>query len=128
MSQAVTMGATLECTCGISPAVFIVTPEKCVQQLTSVANIMDHVPFVNIVPFGLCTSPANPAVAAATAAAMGVLTPMPCIPATATPWITGHPTVLVGNMPILTSYCSLMCSFGGCISVVEPGQIPVQLK
>ncbi|NQY62610.1 MAG: DUF4280 domain-containing protein [Alteromonadaceae bacterium] len=128
MSQAVTMGATLECTCGISPSVLIVTPEKCVLQTTPVANIMDFAPFVNIVPFGLCNSPANPAVAAATAAAMGVLTPMPCIPTTVTPWITGDPTILLGNMPILTSDCSLMCMFGGCISVVEAGQIPVQLK
>ncbi len=52
-----------------------------------VANIMDHIPLLNIPTFGLCQSPANPVVAAATAAALGVLTPMPCIPATASPWI-----------------------------------------
>ena len=37
------------------------------------ANIMDHVPMVNIMPFGMCITPSNPAVAAATAAALGVL-------------------------------------------------------
>jgi hypothetical protein len=50
------------------------------------ANIMDHVPMLNILPFGVCSSPANPTVVAATAAALGVLTPMPCIPA---PWAPG---------------------------------------
>ena len=128
MSKPETMGAILECTCGISPSPYIVTPEKCVFQITPVANILDFAPFVNILPFGMCNSPANPAVAAATATAMGVLTPMPCIPLTVTPWIIGDPTVLLANMPILTSDCSLMCSFGGCISVTDPGQIPVKLR
>jgi hypothetical protein len=87
------------------------------------ANIMDHIPLVNIMPFGMCMSMANPMVAAATAAALGVLTPMPCIPATATPWIPGAPTMLLGNMPSLDSNCSLMCNWAGVIKVVMPGQM-----
>ena len=43
---------------------------------------MDNKPFANILPFGLCTSLANPITAAQTAAALGVLTPGACTPVT----------------------------------------------
>jgi hypothetical protein len=80
---------------------------------------------LNVLPFGMCSSPANPTVAAATAAALGVLTPMPCVPFTAAPWIPGVPTVLIGNMPAVDNNCKLMCSWGGVIQVVSPGQFKV---
>jgi hypothetical protein len=91
-----------------------------------IANIMDNKPMVNILPFGMCNSPANPMVAAATAAALGVLTPMPCIPVTAAPWVPGSPTVLVGNMPALNNSSKCMCNWGGVISVAFPGQVTIQ--
>lgn len=128
MPQAVTMGAVLQCSFGVAPSTLIVTPENKVLQTTPVATIMDHIPFKNILPFGMCTSLANPAVAAATAAALGVLTPMPCIPVTVAPWIPGSVTVLTGNKPTLNNTCKLMCNWAGCISVVSPGQIPVVVK
>jgi hypothetical protein len=117
-------GATLQCSFGAAPSVLNVLPQN--RMLTSgmpAANIMDHIPLLNILPFGMCMSPANPMVAAATAAALGVLTPMPCIPATATPWIPGAPTMLLGNMPSLDSNCTLMCNWAGVIKVVVPGQM-----
>lgn len=117
-------GATLQCSFGAAPSMLNVLPVN--RTLTSgmpAANIMDHIPLVNIMPFGMCMSMANPMVAAATAAALGVLTPMPCIPATATPWIPGAPTMLLGNMPSLDSNCSLMCNWAGVIKVVMPGQM-----
>jgi len=107
---------------GAAPASLMVLPKNRVVATMPIANIMDNVPFLNVLPFGMCTSIANPAVAAATAAALGVLTPAPCIPATAAPWTPGVPTVLVGNMPAIDNTCQLMCSFGGAISVVSPGQ------
>ncbi|GJK94422.1 hypothetical protein TUM17569_58080 [Klebsiella oxytoca] len=87
------------------------------------ANIMDNKPFVNILPFGICNSIANPTVAAATAAALGVLTPMPCIPTTPAPWMPGSPAVLVGNIPALTAQSQLMCIWGGVIQIRFPGQM-----
>jgi hypothetical protein len=86
------------------------------------ATIMDHLPIENIRPFCLCMSPSNPLVAAATAAALGVLTPMPCIPATFSPWIPGAAGVMFNNSIALDNTCQLMCSFGGVITVVDPGQ------
>ena len=67
--------------------------------------------------FGMCSSPANPTVASATAAAMGVLTPMPCIPACAAPWAPGSPTVIVGGKPALNNSSKCMCNWGGVVSV-----------
>ena len=123
MAQLVVAGAILKCSMGAAPSALTVLPQNRVLASTPAANIMDHVPFLNVLPFGMCNSMANPAVAAATAAALGAFTPMPCIPATAAPWMPGVPTVLIGNMPAVDSGCQLMCSFGGAISVVNPGQV-----
>jgi len=90
MGQQVCMGAMMQCSFGMAPSSLCVLPTKMV--MTSkmpAATIMDHIPLVNVLPFSMCTSPANPMVAAATAAALGVLTPMPCIPVTTAPWLPG---------------------------------------
>ncbi|HSN33699.1 MAG TPA: DUF4280 domain-containing protein [Ideonella sp.] len=118
------MGATLQCSFGVAPSSLVVLPVN--RTLTSnvpAANIMDHVPMVNIMPFGMCTCPANPSVAAATAAAMGVLTPMPCVPVTPAPWAPGAPTVQIANMPALDNTSKLMCTWGGVIQIAVPGQM-----
>ena len=128
MPQHVCNGATLMCSFGVAPSTLMVLPQN--RTLTSnmpAANIMDNKPMVNIMPFGMCTTPSNPAVAAATTAALGVLTPVPCVPVTPAPWITGTPTVLLGYMPALDNTHTLMCTWGGVISVVNPGQVTEQI-
>ena len=117
-------GATLQCSFGVAPSVLNVLPVN--RMLTNNmpgANIMVHIPLVNFMPFGLCQCRANPLVAAATAAALGALTPMPCIPATMSPWIPGAPTMLLGSMPSLDANCVLMCNWAGVIKVAMPGQM-----
>jgi len=113
---------------GIAPSTLTVLP---VNRVTTGnqpdANIMDHVPMLNIMPFGMCMSIANPAVASATAAAWGVLTPMPCIPVTTAPWVPGAPTVLLANNPTLDSTCTLMCTWLGVIKIVVPGEFTVSV-
>ena len=73
----------------------------------------------------MCQSLANPMVAAATAAAMGALTPMPCIPMTTAPWVVGAPTVLLDGMPSLNDSSKLICNWGGVIQITFPGQTKV---
>jgi hypothetical protein len=113
---------------GAAPSSLVVLPvNRTLIEDQPAANIQDRVPMVNIMSFGLCMSPANPAVATATAAAMGVLTPMPCIPATPAPWMPGVPTVLIGGMPAIDNTCSLMCLWAGVIQVVTPGETTVMV-
>jgi hypothetical protein len=123
MPMQVVNTATLTCSFGTTPSSLVVLPTNrvlCGSQFA--ANIMDHISMVNIMPFGLCTSLANPAVAAATAAALGVLTPQPCIPATMTPWTPGAVTDLIANQPALDNVSICMCNWAGVITVANPGQ------
>ena len=121
------MGATLQCSFGAAPSSLVVLPANRVQTVTPDANIMDNKPLVNIMPFGMCSSLANPAVASATAAALGVLTPMPCVPVIPAPWAPGSPTVLIANMPALNNTSKLMCAYAGVIQIVNPGQSTVMI-
>ena len=124
MPKHVCMGAMLQCTFGVAPSTLMVLPvNRVMTSFVPAANIMDNKPMVNIMPFGMCMSPSNPTVAAATAAALGVLTPMPCIPNTVAPWAPGAPNVLLANMPALDDTSKLTCMWGGMISVSMPGQL-----
>lgn len=87
-------------------------------------NIMDYVPFVNIMPFGKCHTLANPAVASATAANHGTLTPMPCTPVLTTPWIRGKDNTLVAKQPALLSVSTNTCLYCGTIQIDDDGQEP----
>lgn len=123
MGMQTVMTAMTMCSFGAAPSTLMVLPlNRVMSSKMPAANIMDSKPFVNVLPFGMCMSMANPMVAAATAAALGVLTPMPCLPMTAAPWVPGCPTVLVGNMPALNNSSKCMCSFGGVIQISVPGQ------
>lgn len=122
------MGASMQCSFGAAPSSLVVLPtNRVMTNEVPDANIMDHIPMVNIMPFGVCSSMAFPATASATAAAMGALTPMPCIPATPAPWITGAPTVLLGNFPTLDNVSKLMCIWGGVIQFVTAGEETVMV-
>jgi len=128
MGQQVTMSAVMMCSFGLVPSNLVVTPEN----LTNVggkpaATIMDNIPMKNIMPFGMCTSLANPTVAAATTAALGVLTPMPCIPVTAAPWAPGSATVMIANKPALNNSSKCMCQWGGVIQIQVPGQFQTNI-
>lgn len=117
----------LQCSFGMAPGVLNVLPvNRVMAGGVPAATIMDNAPILNIAPFAMCQSPSNPVVIAATAAALGVLTPMPCVPATSAPWIPGAaPTVLIGSMPALDANATLVCMWAGMIKVVQPSQMTV---
>ena len=120
--------AVLTCTFGVAPSTLTVPPTTGVAcSKLPAATIMDYAPMVNIAPFGMCISLANPTVAAATAAALGVLTPMPCIPATTTPWVPGCPTVTLAGQPALDNISTCMCLWAGMISITQPGQLQTNI-
>ncbi|MDE5967409.1 MAG: DUF4280 domain-containing protein [Lachnospiraceae bacterium] len=125
MANMVCGGAMLSCSFGAAPSMLLVTPENKVTTTQPVATIMDYVVFKNIMPFGMCSSLANPSVAAATAAKLGVMTPMPCIPMPAGTWLPGSAKVMVANKPALTSNCKLMCAYGGVIQINSPGTFTI---
>ncbi len=127
MPDLVVNGAQVTCTFGTSPSALSVLPAGTPTQAGGLllARIADMIPMSNIAPFGMCTTPSNPQVAAATAAAQGVLTPQPCIPVTTSPWTPGSTKVTVGGVPALTSTSRCMCAWGGSISIVQAGQVKV---
>ena len=107
MPKQVVQGAMMQCTMGMAPSTLSVIPMGTPVQGANMmaATIMDNKPMANIAPFGMCQSLANPTVASATAAALGTLTPMPCIPVTAAPWAPGATKVMINNKPALLDGC-----------------------
>lgn len=127
MSFCLCTGAVLSCPFGSAPASFSALPiPRVVISGRPAGVITDTAPAVNLPPFGMCGSPGNPAVSAATAAAMGVLTPMPCVPVPAGPWLNPVPKVLIGGQPAISHDSRLLCAWGGQIAVQFAGQACVQ--
>lgn len=123
-------GALLECTFGAAPAALSPTSAPTVEiGGVPAATIMDFAPMENIPTFGMCMSLSNPEVASATAAALGVLTPMPCVPSTVAPWAPGAPTVTIGEFPALVEGSMCLCAWGGEISITmpPPGAMTIQV-
>ena len=124
MGQIVVMGAMCQCSFGVAPSSLIITPENRVMvENKPAATIMDNIPMKNIMPFSMCNSLSNPQVAAATSAAMGVLTPQPCIPVVPAPWTPGSPTVMIGNKPALNNASMCNCTWGGVITITNAGSM-----
>ena len=118
-------GAMLQCSMGTAPGTFTGGCTKVFVTKKPAGTVMDIAMGKNIAPFAMCMSMANPAVAAATAAAFGVLTPMPCTPNVAGPWAPGAVHVNLESKPALLQTDKAICAFGGTIMVSNPGQTKV---
>ena len=121
----VTEGAMMECSFGVTPAPLTPIPNMVTATGMPTATIMDFEPMACIPTFGMCSSLANPEVASATAAALGVLTPMPCIPNIVAPWIPGSVAVTITGQPALTEDSTCVCLWAGEIAITFPGQVMV---
>ena len=121
MPLPVVSGATVQCTMGTTPGQLKASPSTVRLGGAHAVRISDVAPMMNVGSCGMCTSLLNPTVASATAAALGVLTPMPCVPSPMGPWICSG-TPLVAGRPALSSDGTLTCAYGGSLRIVTPGQ------
>jgi hypothetical protein len=129
LGEIVVTGAKLQCMFGSNPGSLVVTSQqKCITCGKVAATIQDMQPNVNVPSFGMCSSLANPAVASATAAALGVLTPQPCSMVPAGTWVPVNPKILAGGKPCLFSNSQLVCGMGaGVITITSPGERKVTM-
>jgi hypothetical protein len=130
MPKLVVHGATLVCSMGTAPSSLSVLPQRGISFGTTApaATVQDMKPEENIASFGMCQSPTNPQVAAATSAAGGTLTPQPCVPATSSAWTSGSKSVgAVDGPTMLSDTCKCLCQWGGQITVKDPGQSGVEV-
>jgi hypothetical protein len=104
---AVADGAILRCSAGLAPSPLTVTTDPFTFiEGHFVATILDNKPAINVKPFGICA-----------------ITQKPCVPVTPTPWQPGGVGILLASpFPILSDNSFLMCSVGGIIEVMNPGQ------
>ncbi len=124
MPPLVSSGAMISCSMAMPPSPVALTALPTgtpVSADSQAATIQAFVPMMNIPTFGMCGTPSNPEVAAATSAAMGVLTPAPCVPATSSPWTPGAIKVVINSQPALHTGCTASCMWGGVISIIDPG-------
>src|SRR5512139_1088592 len=118
MPKLVTDGASLKCGEGLAPSTLTVLPlSKGEAGPKPVATVDDYKPMLNIAPFGMCRAQANPSVAAATAAAQGVLTPQPCVPVVTAPWSPGSGVVTLGEAKALSADSTCKCAWTGTIEI-----------
>lgn len=125
MSLLVVNGAAVRCSLGTAPSVLTVLPGPVAagSPASAVAVQTDVATGANLSTFGMCTSPANPAVQAATTAASGIFTPAPCVPAVAAPWALPSTAVAVNGIPAITQLSTCTCTWLGVVSVQQPGQV-----
>lgn len=122
MSKLVISGAKLKCNQGTSPGSLTVLPANGTDaDEQPAATVNDFIPMTNVAPFGMCQTQANPQVAAATAAAQGVLTPQPCVPVLTSPWSPGSSIVTIQGMKALTADSKCNCTWTGSIEITDPG-------
>ncbi|WP_042160186.1 DUF4280 domain-containing protein [Paenibacillus gorillae] len=84
-------------------------------------NVDDYKSGVNIMPFGYCCNPQNPAVQNGRVDIEGVKK-APCLPIVDIAWRNGKTDKLVEGSAALLDHCTTSCMHGGEIFIVDNGQ------
>ncbi|MBK9265988.1 MAG: DUF4280 domain-containing protein [Polyangiaceae bacterium] len=128
MPKLVVNGAKLKCGEGMAPSTLTILPSnKADATDLPVATKLDNKAMVNIAPFGMCKTQANPQVATATSNAGGTLTPQPCVPIIPAQWSDGSDGVTLKGVNVLTDSSTCTCQWGGKIEITDPGN-PVEVE
>jgi hypothetical protein len=127
MGKCAVQGGMMKCSFGLAPSAISPLPiSRVTIEGRPAATVMDIQPGANIPPFGMCNTITNPAVAAATAAALGTLTPAPCTPLPVGPWKPGAPRTMIGGKLALVEGSICNCTYGGVIEFTMPGAVLTQ--
>lgn len=122
-------GSMCLCDKGIAPMALILGQPTVLASGTPAFNKLNAEPLASVPSFTMCTSTSNPEVQAATSAAMGVLTPMPCVPVIPTVQWSGTSTVVnVAGQPAVTDKSTIKCEWGGTIKILSTANQIVKLS
>ena len=119
MAHVVCTGASLACSLGTTPSSFAASGAQV--SATSPAGVVTDIGEGNVPPFGMCMSPANPQVAAASAG-KPALVPQPCQPVLS-PWSPGSARVTIAGVSALDDASQCTCAWGGVVTVGSAGQV-----
>jgi hypothetical protein len=114
-------GALLKCSEGATPSPLSVTSQFMMRlQRRRIATEKDHLPMVNIMPFGICRRLSQ--------MALGIS--IPCVPATDSAWKEVNQESKINEKRTLLGKSTCKCKVGGTISIVLTTQInqPVRGK
>lgn len=131
MPKPVVLTGVCQCSFGLAPSPIVILPtDRVLTPFLPIGSVMDHIPLLNILPFGMCKSLANPVVMSATISARiagipleawGGVMPMPCVPITPTPWTTTKPMFQIRGKPMLLDNSTTTCVWGGVIKIAHAG-------
>jgi Domain of unknown function (DUF4280) len=127
MPNLVCTGATLQCLYGNAPATFTATGPRV--SAGGAVGVVADTTSASVPAFGLCSSPFNPAVIAATQAdPLHQLQPQPCQPVLSDWAPPGPARVTIGGTPALDASSQCTCAWQGVITVSSPGQTAASLQ
>lgn len=118
MQKLVTNGDLCTCSNGNVPCpLLVIDPLRKMKSGGKSVALATDTSIANISTFGMCNNINNPAVAAATAAAQGVLTPAPCVPVAAGNWCGTVNKTTINGISVVGEKSTLNCTYGGCIKI-----------